>query len=329
MFQPGFNFEFKEEEQVVKTEGLTIYLEKVFEGEERSEQERRTLEYLSVVRRALMDEANYIDHGGAAKVYQLGNREICVKIMKNRHASPQASQYNLGASPLTEFKFMELLHGHTCSGIRTPIAEAYIESGDTAAIVMEKLNAVNLQHILNGKEGIPEKFDVKKFFTALDEYINTLHSEYNIAHMDLYPRNIMIDRETGEAYVIDLGRAERIIHIGSEERQKRIDHDFDRYDEMYLELEKLANGMQVKKEFIPGRHEVHQFSRHTKVHLAKDVKREAIKIAEQLLMHNRNIEVVPLGKARDLFISTEKSLVVGAHHIKVLGVDFYIGIKRN
>ncbi len=327
MFQP----ELPELDSQYKIEqdknGLTIYLEKVFEGEEKNEQERRVLQYLSLLKNELMNEENYIDQGGLAKVYSMGDRDICIKIMRNRHLSANPNAYDLGAKPLEEFVIMETLHGFDRGGIRAPIPEACIESGDSSAIIMERLDAVNLQHVLNGQEKMPEGFKSREFFTSLDEYLNALHSEKGIAHMDLYPRNIMIDRKTGKAFVIDFGRAQRIFNLGEDEKQKRIDADFDRYDEMFGELEKFDGGKEVKKEIIPNRHEIHHFGRQTKIAFSKHLKKEAMKIAKTMLDNNETMSFLPLGEAKnDLVISIDKSLVVGHHHFVFQGIDFYVGV---
>lgn len=327
MFKPELNLEIKPND-AEKPTGLTIYLEEVFAGKERTEQERRVFEYLTLFKNALTNQENYIDHGGAAKVYSLDKNDICVKIMKDRHISQNANMYDLGARPIEEFRFMEMLHNFSHGGVRAPIAEAYLESGETTAIVMEKLNAVNLQHILNGTEDLPEGFDHDKFLTDLDNYINALHSEKGLVHMDLYPRNIMIDRENGQCYVIDFGRARDISQLPEHEQQRIIGNDYARYDEIFEQLDNFVAGKNVRKEVIPTNHEVHHFSRHTKIHLSRELKKDAGKIARRMLLENETTAVLPLGDSKDLFITQDENLVVGPHRLIVNGVYFYVGVKR-
>lgn len=249
--------------------------------------------------------------------------------MRNRHVSNDGIKYNLGQSPAGEFSIMELLHGFSCDGVRTPVAESLIESGDTSAIVMEKLDAVNLQHVLNGQVSMPEGFDFKKFSESVESFLNAMHEEKGVAHMDLYPRNIMIDIKTGKAYVIDFGRAETLKKISDELRQKRIDDDFDRYDEMYVELENYFKGKNIEKKSIPSTHEVHQFGIHTKFYLSKKLKQQAVKLSEEILEKNiiEPINIL-LGKSKDLFISMDKNLIIGPHHFHHNGFDFYIGYRK-
>lgn len=327
MFKPELNFEFKANPAEKET-GLTIYLEEVYAGKEKTEQERKVFEYLTLFKEALMNQENYIDHGGAAKVYSLDKNDICVKVMKDRHVSENAQMYDLGARPIEEFRFMEMLHNFSHGGVRAPIAEAYLESGESTAIVMEKLNAVNLQHILNGTEELPEGFDADKFLEDLDNYINALHTEKNLAHMDLYPRNIMLDRNNAQCYVIDFGRAQDVSKLPEHEQQKRFDNDYARYDEVFNQLDKFIAGGTLKKEIIPTNHEVHHFSKHTKIHLSRELKKDAIKIAKQMLLENEMTTVLPLGVSKDLYISQNEKLMVGPHRLLVNGIHFYIGVKK-
>jgi tRNA A-37 threonylcarbamoyl transferase component Bud32 len=328
MFKPELNLNIENLEQKKET-GVTIYLENFFEGREKNEQEKRVMEYLTFLKETLMNEENYIDHGGAAKVYQMGQRSICVKIMKDRHVSPHAEMYDLGARPIEEFRFMEELHDFERGGIRSPVAEALLESGESVALVMEKLDAINLQHILNGQEEFPTGFDAENFFGSLDDYLNALHNEKGIVHMDLYPRNIMIDRETGQAYVIDFGRAKNVSHLPEHEKERQAKNDYDRYDEIYQQVENHIAGKETRHERIPTTHEVHHFSKHTKVVYSKELRKDAVRIAHDMLKNDESVSVLPFGSSKDLFISRESHELTGTHKIIVEGVPFYIGVKKD
>ena len=330
MFQPNLNFDFTPpKEKEGKPTGVTFYLENFLKDEAAEERERRLHDYLSLLKVSFEDEENYIDHGGIAKVYSFGPRQICIKIMKDRHLSPYRDMYDLGNRPVEEFTIMEQLHGFSKGGIRSPVAEALIESGESVAIIMERLDAVNLQHILNGTEKMPKNFDQKKFFDSLDEYLNGLHTEMGVAHLDLDPRNIMVDRKTGEAYVIDFGRSSFLHKLSGEDRKIKIDKDWDKYDALYLVLEKFVSGQEVSPEVISTRNEVHQFGKLTKTHYSKKVNAQAHKVAEGLLSNKKEIVNIPLGEARnDLFVTTNKDLVTGLQHFVLHGTDFYIGVKK-
>lgn len=63
----------------------------------------------------------------------------------------------------------------------------------------------------------PEHFDHERFISGLRAYIKVMHDEYRIHHRDLHSGNIMIDRETGDARVIDFGKSKHFIMEPSEQ----------------------------------------------------------------------------------------------------------------
>lgn len=149
---------------------------------------------------------NLIGEGGVGSVIDMGNG-VCVKLMENRENSPHKDMMDLGNNPKIESEFQAKLDGFVSEGVFSPRVYGYYIGERGAAIIMEKLNAVNLQEIMAGKESLPENFNTNDFFTRLEGYIQDVHAEKKMAHCDLYARNIMVDRETGLPLVIDFGRA--------------------------------------------------------------------------------------------------------------------------
>jgi len=180
--------------------------------------------------------SSYMDEGGAAVVHELPGG-LCMKIMHDRHSSKDASLMNLGNTVAQESHFLRALENFSVSGVRTPRYIAHIEStlpGEPNIIIMEKLDAVNLQHVLNGTAEVPENFDAKIFFDALDAYIQALSEVHHIAHRDLEPRNVMIDRSTGLPYVIDFGRARSLRGLSVSDRRSLVDGDDLAVEKIYV-----------------------------------------------------------------------------------------------
>lgn len=196
---------------------------------------------LSAFEKLIANPQNYIDQGGAAKVYRLAEG-ICIKVMKNRHTEPRRHMYDLGNTVTDETWFMEKLSSVVVSGVRTPKPMGTIHSsvpGGMVAIIMDELPAVNLQHVIRGEQKMPEKFDYNLFFDSLEKYVNALHTEHRIAHGDLEARNVMVDKETGLPYVIDFGRAAKL-ELGENEETALEKKDWDDIEHMSQQVEKLT-----------------------------------------------------------------------------------------
>jgi predicted Ser/Thr protein kinase len=165
------------------------------------------------------DPEKYIDKGGAGTVYKLSAADegrVCIKILERRESAPDP-----GHTADIEARFLRIMSNVEVAGVRAPRCFGYWVSEDAdwlPGIVMEQLDAVNLQHILNGKEDFPDSFDAEEFFDALEEYIDFMHSRVGILHDDMAPRNVMVDRATGKPRVIDFGRS-RFLHRLSEREQ--------------------------------------------------------------------------------------------------------------
>lgn len=200
---------------------------------------RRTIESLS----EFESEAFYIDEGGAGKVYELTG-DTCMKVLIDRHNSPNREMYDLGNTAYEEIRLQTQMSRTSYEGTARVPNTVYVLQGTytdrRSAIIMERLNAVNLQHAINGIVEFPENFDIESFMEELENFIDHMHSTEKIAHMDLYARNIMIDIETGHPRVIDFGRAVRLSE-NDQENSKYEDDDWQRLEEIYNTVKSLQN----------------------------------------------------------------------------------------
>jgi serine/threonine protein kinase len=318
------------QERVQAKNSITVYFEDYAFRENRSEGERRAMEYVEHLAGLIQDEENYLDHGGAATVFTLGDAEdSCVKVMKNRHVAANAHMFNLGTTPVKEFQIMERLHGLERKGCRAPVAEMCIEVGESAMIVMEKLPAINLQHVLNGTVELPEGFDYDAFYDALEEYIGAMHKEAGVVHNDLYPRNVMIDTETGLPYVIDFGRSVIIEQKTAAQVNRAGDNDWDRYDEIFEQLERHRKNEVPFIEMISTRTETHTFNSDIHVHYSKSVLEQAKAITFSNPPQLDEFIPLKLGKAESIVVTQNKDSIKGSVMFVVDGIRYYIGRHTN
>lgn len=180
---------------------------------------------------------NFLGEGGAGKVFDLGNG-VCIKLMVNRENSPNRDLYDLGNSPAAEAEFLHQLGRFKSEEVYSPRVYGYYVGKRGAAIIMETLDAVNLQRALLGKENLPENFDFDDFFDRLEAYTQSLHAKMKIAHCDLDAKNMMVDRKTGRPIVIDFGRA---AHLDKERpaHDPRANKDMETLAEAYSKAEKI------------------------------------------------------------------------------------------
>jgi len=178
---------------------------------------------------------NFLGKGGAAMVFSLETQ--CIKLLKNRHNSDLVNQYNLGNTVQNEFFIQSLLNNFDIGGVHSPKIIAYYIGKENAAIIMEKLTAANLQLVINKTEDLPKKFDPENFIIQLEQYIYEMH-DLGIVHGDLFPRNIMIDKQTGLPRIIDFGRA---IYSPTKDQnfQKVLKEDLENLDKIIEMINKL------------------------------------------------------------------------------------------
>ncbi len=186
----------------------------------------------------------FIDKGGAGAVYHLPGG-FCIKIFFDRHDSPYSEHMDLGNTPIKEASLQERMSHSSFSGnVRVPKYLGTFEKNGVIqknALVMETLDAHNLQLLLNNKN-LPDNFNTDTFLASLEKFIQHMHAEDRIVHNDLFPRNIMVDKATGDPRVIDFGRSvdttylvENSIKLEIEERDWKL---FDKICEEIYSLQK-------------------------------------------------------------------------------------------
>jgi serine/threonine protein kinase len=184
----------------------------------------------------------FIDDGGDGKVYELP-AGYCLKVIKDKHNKPHDGTFTLGNTPYQEAMIQQQMSQTTFGGAtRAPGMFAVLNAtslGDTNAIIMERLDAINLQHVINGSAELPEGFDIHPFFEDLEAYVSHMHKQEGVVHMDLYARNIMIDKSTAMPRVIDFGRAIRTTDTTPEIQViTNEDRDWDALDKAFNKLDK-------------------------------------------------------------------------------------------
>ncbi len=188
-------------------------------------------------------EQFFIDKGGVGKVYELP-QGYCLKVIEDRHNSPNNGMFTLGNRPIVEARIQEQMSNTVYDGpTRAPKLFGVLNAeklGDPNAIIMERLQAINLQHIIKGLADPPETFSTEPFFDELERYIKHMHGQENIVHLDLYARNIMVDIQSGAPRVIDFGRANRITNTTpTEQRHKLEDVDWETLEKAYQDIDKI------------------------------------------------------------------------------------------
>ncbi len=203
-----------------------------FEGQELGKEAMQAFE--REILRLISNPDRFIDSGGAGDVFQLfSNREanLCVKIIKDRSKSDMASVMDLGNSPDTEARFQQIFSKFKIDGVRCPKCYGYWLSNDKsdlpAGIIMEQLDAVNLQHVILGKNDIemPKGFDADVFFDGVSEFLEQMH-EKGIVHDDIAARNLMVDTITGEPRIIDFGRTKPLRGFSERDRERQINEEW-------------------------------------------------------------------------------------------------------
>jgi serine/threonine protein kinase len=199
----------------------------------------------SGIREILSSETpeNFIDRGGVGEVFTLRNG-YCIKFIEDRHNSPNRHLFDLGNPPLVEMRIQNKVFNKIFNGkTRVPAALAGTKdnlANGKHAVLMEQLPAVNLQHIIGRTAQLPENFDIESFFSDLEEFVSHMHDEVRIIHNDLYARNIMVDLQTAQPYVIDFGRSKYVTELkNDDERKKLINGDWANIQQVFDEINAL------------------------------------------------------------------------------------------
>lgn len=206
------------------------------EGTQPSHEEMEELtreRVVQTVEKLLREKKNLLGSGLTAEVhYPVDNTQVCYKIITRRQVhgknAPHADTvvtYRRDDDEerppcntlFTEGKFLSELQGidpEVCvpraylhmSVSSEDEGETYIVNNEVAVLSMERLNAVSIRDVLEGRAQIPHTFKEEEFFKKLERFIQSMN-EKGFFHRDLHAGNIMIDLETGNPRVIDFGDA--------------------------------------------------------------------------------------------------------------------------
>jgi len=201
------------------------------------EDEKACLDYFSMLEESVKDETMFIGKGGAGKVFSVSNTGFCIKVVPVRNAATaDGVAFDLGNAPRVEARLQQRVQALQRARARVPACLRVVEGGEHVGIVMEKLNACNLEEVLQGVEQLPATYNHGSFFDALADFLQVMHEDAEVGHGDLYPRNVMVDRETGAAYVIDFGRSSLLSDLDAGRRREIAEQDWDQYDTVEAEL---------------------------------------------------------------------------------------------
>lgn len=202
------------------------------------DEDRNNLErYFDYLQRRISDPLRFMDKGGAGSVFNV-NDSICIKMIEDRQTleddrahkeGREPFHLDLGNRPYIEAQIQDHMNDLYIDGVRSPQLVQYLRGESWHGLIMERLNAVNLQHVLNGKVPLPEEFNKDRFLQSLGNFLEATHGEKRIYHGDLFPRNVMIQNETGDARVIDWGRSG---HLKNDTHDSFAKKDWIKFDEL-------------------------------------------------------------------------------------------------
>lgn len=190
-------------------------------------------EQIASIERILNDPKTYIDRGGAAAVHRLSSESVCLKIFfPHKDVERRLTGIDFVRKEATMTKF---LNSFKIAGVRSPRCVGYYsfdKFDGRSGLVLEELDAVNLQHIILGHAKAPASFNPENYMDALYEYIDALHEQKNILHGDLFARNVMVDRATGLPRVIDFGESLNLNNLSREQKSAKISEEIKRLDDI-------------------------------------------------------------------------------------------------
>jgi serine/threonine protein kinase len=197
---------------------------------------------------SLIKHETPFDHGTSAEVYQdKFNDMVCYKIYRENYQPG-----NFRNSSRREVALLEQASKANTDRCRVPVPYAWTRMevpelendrdylGVVELVSMEKLDAVNLEYLLKSPHpAFPENFDPEEFCSALQEFIERLHTVAEVHHRDLRDANIMIDLKTGNPLVIDFGRSKSTAGLGDEDPYQ--DLGVDGVDITISDMEKIRD----------------------------------------------------------------------------------------
>lgn len=161
-------------------------------------------------------EHTFLGEGKTARVLaSVRFPEVCYKVMFAKDKIPPETNSIAHEVDLQD----EIASIGEVAGVRAPRVHMFIEEDGMRAIRMERLDAVSLRDLMDGTEAWPETFSFDSFFASLRTFIDAMHAR-GYHHRDLHEGNIMVDRVTGAARLIDFGLS---THTYDQENAYRFD----------------------------------------------------------------------------------------------------------
>lgn len=158
----------------------------------------------------LADADKILGEGRTADVRTLAsNDKVCIKIYKKPEDIIGADFY---LPPSREMYFLSRMKKVKTQNVRVPKVYGCYENGSNGPsfIMMEKLNAVSIDDIVEGRALPPSGIDMGLFRDSMYEFVEEMHRS-GIYHRDLHTGNAMIDINGKTFYVIDFGASNEFI----------------------------------------------------------------------------------------------------------------------
>ena len=230
----------------------------------------------------------FLGKGMSASVYlPEQNKEICFKIICYRETAGKgealgaairdASRINVTTHilphdaeqgyllPDYEGEFFSELHEikddvsvprpfSSATYIREDWGKGYMIKEHIHILGMERLNAISLEDILEGKAKLPAKYDHDAFFVKLRKFVKKMHEEQHVYHRDLHQGNIMVNIDTGNPHIIDFGKSTRDTEDEAykkdytDNRGKQITTTYKKDEDFIDEIEKMIKELQAAQE---------------------------------------------------------------------------------
>lgn len=147
-------------------------------------------------------EHKKLGEGNLAKVFSVGRiYPCCIKILKKPEHRTVQNNYSFEH----EFNFQsEVSNFSDPDSVQIPkVLAGYVTDDGLEFFFMDMVKGNSLRQIFNGEANLPDNFDMDKFFTKVEKFIERFNSD-GYYHRDLHSGNIMVD-EMGNPWVIDFG----------------------------------------------------------------------------------------------------------------------------